>query len=103
MTIPLLLIQDEVRLVRQLRHPNVIRYLASFTTGQQLWVVMPLLGFTSASRLVATNFSDGLPEPALALVVKEALQGLAYLHSRRIVHRSVPRPSIEVVVSCLPS
>ncbi|KAK4319441.1 hypothetical protein Pmani_009620 [Petrolisthes manimaculis] len=83
------LIQDEVRLVRQLRHPNIMRYLASFTTGQQLWVVMPLLGFTSASRLVATNFSDGLPEPALALLVKDTLQGLSYLHSRRIVHRAV--------------
>lgn len=48
---------------------------------------MPLLGYTSAARLVATHFSDGLPEPALALVIKEVLQGLSYLHSKRIIHR----------------
>ncbi|XP_063888139.1 STE20-related kinase adapter protein alpha-like isoform X1 [Scylla paramamosain] len=83
------LIQQEIRTVRQLRHRNIIHYLASFPVSQQLWVVMPLLGFTSASRLVATHFSDGLPEPALALVIKEVLQGLSYLHSKRIIHRAV--------------
>ncbi|XP_050729345.1 STE20-related kinase adapter protein alpha-like isoform X2 [Eriocheir sinensis] len=83
------LIQHEIRTVRQLRHRNVIHYLASFTVTQQLWVVMPLLGYTSASRLVATHFTDGLPEPALALVMKEVLLGLSYLHCKRIIHRAV--------------
>nr|XP_053656436.1 STE20-related kinase adapter protein alpha-like isoform X2 [Cherax quadricarinatus] len=79
----------EIRMVKQLRHRNIIQYLASFTYSQQLWIVMPLLGYTSASRLVATHFSEGLPEPALALVVKDVLQGLSYLHSKHIIHRAV--------------
>ncbi|KAK7070456.1 hypothetical protein SK128_001201 [Halocaridina rubra] len=83
------LIEHEIRTVKQLRHRNIIQYLTSFTTSHQLWIVMPLLGYTSASRLVATHFSDGLPEPALALVIKEVLQGLQYLHSKNIIHRAV--------------
>ncbi|XP_071541295.1 STE20-related kinase adapter protein alpha isoform X3 [Panulirus ornatus] len=83
------LIQHEIRTVKQLRHRNIIQYMASFTFSQQLWIVMPLLGYTSASRLVATHFCEGLPEPALALVMKEVLYGLSYLHSKRIIHRAV--------------
>ncbi|XP_045580997.1 STE20-related kinase adapter protein alpha isoform X1 [Procambarus clarkii] len=83
------LIQHEILMVKQLRHRNIIQYMASFIYSQQLWIVMPLLGYTSASRLVATHFSDGLPEPALALVIKDVLHGLSYLHSKRIIHRAV--------------
>ncbi|XP_068223171.1 STE20-related kinase adapter protein alpha isoform X1 [Palaemon carinicauda] len=83
------LIQHEIRTVKQLQHRNIINYLTSFTTSQQLWIVMPLLGFTSASRLVASHFCEGLPEPALALIVKEVLHGLQYLHSRSIIHRAI--------------
>ncbi|KAG7166241.1 STE20-related kinase adapter protein alpha-like [Homarus americanus] len=68
---------------------ELIQYMASFTFSQQLWIVMPLLGYTSASRLVATHFAEGLPESALALVIKDVLHGLSYLHSKRIIHRAV--------------
>ncbi|XP_047479622.1 STE20-related kinase adapter protein alpha-like isoform X2 [Penaeus chinensis] len=83
------LIQHEIRTVKQLRHPNIIQYMTSFTAAQQLWIIMPFLGYTSAARLVATHFSEGLPEPALALIVREVLQGLSYLHSKNIIHRAV--------------
>lgn len=86
---PSCLFQHEIRTVRQLRHPNIIQYMTSFTAAQQLWIIMPFLGYTSASRLVATHFSEGLPEPALALIVREILQGLSYLHSKNIIHRLV--------------
>lgn len=83
------LIQHEIRQVKHLRHRNIIQYLTSFTTSQQLWIAMPLLGYTSAARLVASHFPEGLPEPALALVIKEVLQGLQYLHSKNIIHRAI--------------
>lgn len=83
------LIQHEISTVRKLRHPNIIHYLTSFITEQQLWIIMPLMGYFSASRLVASHFPEGLPEQALALVIKDVLQGMVYLHSKGIIHRSI--------------
>lgn len=79
--------QDEITTVRQLQHRNVIKYLASFISGNHLWIVMPLIGYTSASRLIVSHFTNGLPEPALALIFKDILCGLHYLHSKGIIHR----------------
>ena len=73
--------------VRQLRHPNIMHYLSSFTSNQQLWVVMPLMGHTSAARLVASKFPEGLPEHAIVYIIKDVLNGLMYLHSKGIIHR----------------
>ncbi|MCL4136480.1 UNVERIFIED_CONTAM: hypothetical protein GTU68_066661, partial [Idotea baltica] len=82
-------IKDEIAMVRQLQHRNVIKYLASFTSDEQLWIVMPLIGYTSASRLVASHFNEGLSEVALSLILKDVLCGLQYLHSKGIIHRSI--------------
>ena len=64
-----------------------MNYLTSFICQKQLWIVMPLYGFTSASRLIVSEFKDGLSEYALALIVRDVLQGLQYIHSRGIIHR----------------
>ncbi|KAB7498505.1 STE20-related kinase adapter protein alpha [Armadillidium nasatum] len=82
-------IKDEITTVRQLQHRNVIKYLVSFISGNHLWIVMPLIGYTSASRLIVSHFTNGLPEPALALIFKDILCGLHYLHSKGIIHRSI--------------
>ncbi|XP_076062745.1 ste20-like kinase isoform X2 [Oratosquilla oratoria] len=83
------LIREEISTVRQLRHPNIVHYLTTFTSEHHLWILMPLQGFGSASHLVATHFPEGLSEQHLALIVRDVLHGLCYLHSKAIIHRAV--------------
>lgn len=92
--------QDEIATVRQLQHRNIIKCLASFAVGHHLWIVMPLIAYTSASRLVASHFTDGLSEPALALIFKDVLCGLHYLHSKGIIHRFVSRNTPVLTLPC---
>lgn len=54
-----------------------------------LYIVSPAAGYGSCADLVANHFPCGLSESALALVLRDVLQALVYLHARRFLHRAV--------------
>ncbi|XP_074660126.1 STE20-related kinase adapter protein alpha-like [Tubulanus polymorphus] len=81
--------ENEFILSRQLDHPNVLRFYACFVSGDEIWEVMPLMAFGSCKDLVQAHFNDGLPEAAIAYVIRDVLQALEYIHRRGIIHRNV--------------
>lgn len=83
------LIQHEVRLTRQLRHPHVLGLHAAFVAGPHVVAVLPLMAYGSCRDLLNAHFSHGLPEAAVACVLNDTLLGLEYIHRRGIVHRAV--------------
>lgn len=80
------LLVHDVQICNQLRHPNILRYLYNFIYHDQIWIVSPLCAFTSADRL---SKPFGLPELAIAFIVKDTLHALDYLHQRGLIHRSI--------------
>ena len=52
--------------------------------GSKLWIVMEYLGGGSAQDLTK---SGPLEEAHIAIIVREILKGLKYLHSERVIHR----------------
>lgn len=81
--------QDEVILCRQMCHENIAKYLCTFVNNNELWSVMPLLGYGSARDVLHAYFKTGLPETAIAYILRDVLNALEYLHHRGIIHRSV--------------
>lgn len=81
------LIENEIRRTRQLQHPNVLPYLHSFVSGRSIYAVAPLMHYGSCSRLIGEYFNHGLPELAIAFIVRDVLCGLDYIHKRGIIHR----------------
>lgn len=80
------LLTHEIQICNQLRHPNVLQYLYNFIHQDQIYIVSPLCSFTSADRV---SRPYGLPELAIAFIIKDTLQALDYLHRRGLIHRSV--------------
>ncbi|XP_075219302.1 STE20-related kinase adapter protein alpha-like isoform X2 [Lycorma delicatula] len=83
------LIQDEIILMRQLFHPNVLPCLAAFVSGHDVVTVSPLMGYGSCHDLIMRHFSTGLPELLIAIILRDVLQALNYVHQKGIIHRAV--------------
>lgn len=77
--------------MRQFCHPNVLPCLAAFVSNAtgEVMVVMPLQCFRSCRQMLDDHYVTGMPERLVALVMRDALTGLEYLHRRGIVHRSL--------------
>ncbi|CAD5122434.1 DgyrCDS10858 [Dimorphilus gyrociliatus] len=87
--IPLSLLEDELQITGRLHHPNILSFLCSFTNDSYIFTVTNHMSYGSCRDLLHAHFKGGLPEQAIAYILKETLRGLAYLHKQNIVHRSL--------------
>jgi serine/threonine-protein kinase OSR1/STK39 len=88
-------IRNEISIMCQLHHPNVVKIKTSFVDGQDLWIVMELLDAGSCAQLIKqfapTGFKD---EGLIATILKESLQGLVYFHKDGHIHRDLKAGNI---------
>ncbi|RKO94960.1 Pkinase-domain-containing protein, partial [Caulochytrium protostelioides] len=80
------LIINEILVMRESRHKNIVNFIDSFLYGNDLWVVMEYMEGGSLTDCVTSNF---MTESQIATVCRETLGGLAHLHSKGIVHRDI--------------
>eukprot|EP00930_Biecheleria_cincta_P035068 TRINITY_DN24150_c0_g1_i1.p1 TRINITY_DN24150_c0_g1~~TRINITY_DN24150_c0_g1_i1.p1 ORF type:complete len:732 (-),score=153.30 TRINITY_DN24150_c0_g1_i1:51-2246(-) len=90
-------INQEVRLLRQLDHPNVVQYYSSFTTGsgvpRTLWIVMEFCQGVSLQGFTVSAKEKGfqrLPEEQTWQIFVQICLALRYLHmDKGIAHRDL--------------
>ncbi|CAI0390732.1 unnamed protein product [Linum tenue] len=81
-------IRGEIEMLQQCSHPNVVRYLGSYQGEEYLWIVMEYCGGGSVADLMNVT-EEALEENQIAYICREAIKGLAYLHSIFKVHRDI--------------
>ena len=87
---------NEARTMALHHHPNLLPLLASFTDGNQLWIVVPYIDHGSVQNILKYKYRDGLSEDLIAIVIYETLQGLHYLHHHGMMHRDVKAGNVLV-------
>ena len=85
-------IQQEIVMMKDCRHPNIVAFYGSYLSRDRLWICMEYCGGGSLQDIYLVT--GPLPEPHIAFVCRETLKGLAYLHSLGRMHRDIKGPNI---------
>jgi serine/threonine-protein kinase 11 len=84
------LLDREIRLLRRLRHPNIIQ-LHEVLHAKRLGVVYLILEWASCGSL-AQVLKGGMEEQTVAAIFKQVCRGLSALHAEGLVHHDI-KPS----------
>jgi serine/threonine-protein kinase OSR1/STK39 len=105
-------LSNEIKLMKQCQHKNIVSYYTSFVHKNELWVVMRMLSKGSALDIIRHLEKTCAPRPAdsgsatsgrrepflpdhfIVTVLHEILLGLDYLHKQGNIHRDIKAGNI---------
>ncbi|KAH7276494.1 hypothetical protein KP509_39G009300 [Ceratopteris richardii] len=87
-------LEEEVKLLRNLSHPNIVRYLGTAREDDALNIFLEFVPGGSIASLLGKFGS--FPESVVRMYTRQLLQGLQYLHKNGIMHRDIKGANILV-------
>ncbi|XP_025050027.1 serine/threonine-protein kinase PAK 5 isoform X3 [Alligator sinensis] len=85
------LLFNEVVIMRDYHHENVVDMYNSYLVGDELWVVMEFLEGGALTDIVTHTRMN---EEQIATVCLSVLKALSYLHNQGVIHRDIKSDSI---------
>ncbi|KAJ3272571.1 Protein kinase [Terramyces sp. JEL0728] len=85
------LLVNEIYVMKDSNHPNIVNYRDSFLVRNDLLVVMELMEGGPLTDAIEKN---KLNETQIATITLESLKGLQHLHQRNIIHRDIKSDNV---------
>jgi serine/threonine protein kinase len=95
-------VKNEIDILRQLEHPNIIRLLQEFETFRQIHIVMEYIGTTSLGEFLKKRPGKKLPENEARLLFQQLASAIDCLHKSSMVHRDIKADNVLIEsLSCV--
>lgn len=79
--------ENEIELMKDVDHPNIVKFCESFKDGKFIYIVMELMrGKELADSIVEMGH---FPEQPAAVMMQQVLRAVNYLHWKEICHRDL--------------
>ncbi|KAL7960601.1 kinase-like domain-containing protein [Trichoderma compactum] len=88
---------QEINVLRQLKHPNILPYIDAVISPHSLYIFTEL---ASGGDLVSfINRHEFIQELDCRIILRQVIRGLAYLHRKGIIHRDLKPENILLAYS----
>ena len=81
---------NEIEILKKLNHPDIVKVLEFYKTEQAYYIVSEYCSGGELFQKAETHLS----ETQIAVIFKQILSGISYLHSNNIVHRDLKLENI---------
>ncbi|KAI9283376.1 kinase-like domain-containing protein [Sporodiniella umbellata] len=85
------LIVNEIMIMKESHHGNIVNFLDSYLVQNQLWVIMEYMEGGPLTDVIDNNV---MTEQQIATVCLETAKGLEHLHSQNIIHRDIKSDNV---------
>jgi serine/threonine protein kinase len=83
---------NEIQIMKDLRHPNIVQYEDYYDHGDWVYIIMEIVPGGELSTYM--HQQGPMPEAMVQSMTRQILHALAYLHARGITHRDIKPDNI---------
>ena len=86
-------IKQEIMILKQLNHPNIVKFLDYIETTNTIFIIMEYISKTTLKTFL-TNNKNSINEETASTIMKHLLHAIQYIHSKNICHRDIKPENI---------
>ncbi|KAK2764548.1 hypothetical protein FQN54_009243 [Arachnomyces sp. PD_36] len=85
-------VENEMKIMKCLRHPNIVQYESYYDHERWIYIIMEYVPCGELSTFL--NENGEIPEDMVRSIARQILHALRYLHKRKITHRDIKPDNI---------
>jgi serine/threonine protein kinase len=82
-------VKNEIEILKEIHHENVVGLLRGFETFRQIHLVMEYVSGCSLEEFLRGRAGSKVSEPEAKIIIKQLARALQYLHGKGIAHRDI--------------
>ncbi|KAF8054146.1 hypothetical protein N665_1343s0002 [Sinapis alba] len=82
-------LEQEIKLLSNLQHPNIVQYFGSEIVDDRFFIYLEYVHPGSINKYIQDHCGGTMTESVVRNFTRHILSGLAYLHSKKTVHRDI--------------